>query len=384
MIAAQSDLTLFDESELPHSSTEGIKYAGSKLKLLPHIMRLVDEIRPSSILDGFAGSTRCTQAFAKAGYRTISNDMAAWSRVFAECYLFANKPVAHYAKLIEHLNGLVPKNGWFTEHYGGVVSNDTTGENGLQSDGLKKPWQTHVTRKLDAIRDEIDCIATDSVEKSVLLTSLILALDQVDNTIGHYAAYLGQWSPRSFNPLILRVPKIQNVRHDHTVSQKDIFEALETSDAELAYFDPPYGSNNEKMPPSRVRYSAYYHVWTTVCLNDRPALFGKVNRRQDTSDKLLKTPFEEFRRNEAGKFIAVEAVERLLRQTRSRFILLSYSSGGRATANELHETISSVGTLRKFVKIDHARNVMSAMRWTNEWSREAESSHHEYLFLLEK
>jgi hypothetical protein len=46
--------------------------------------------------------------------------------------------------------------------------------------------------------------------------------------------------------------------------------------------------------------------------------------------------------------------------------------------------VASAGTLLKFMKIDHARNVMSAMRWTNEWSREAESDHHEYLFLLEK
>jgi adenine-specific DNA-methyltransferase len=206
----------------------------------------------------------------------------------------------------------------------------------------------------------------------------------VDNTIGHYAAYLGQWSPRSFNQLVLRVPGIQNLRHDHEVMQQDIFAAIGQTDAELAYFDPPYGSNNEKMPPSRVRYSAYYHVWTTICLNDRPILFGKVKRRQDTSDKLSKTPFEEFRRNESGEFVAVKAVERLLRETRSRYVMLSYSSGGRATADELHEAISSVGRLLKFVKIDHARNVMSAMRWTNEWSRDAESDHHEYLFLLEK
>ena len=47
------------------------------------------------------------------------------------------------------------------------------------------------------------------------------------------------------------------------------------SDVDLAYYDPPYGSNNDKMPPSRVRYASYYHVWTTIIQNDRPELFGK-------------------------------------------------------------------------------------------------------------
>lgn len=376
----QSSLCLFDDSQLLQAGTEGIKYAGSKLKLLPHILRLVAEIRPSSILDGFSGSTRVSQAFAKSGYRVTSNDLAVWSKVFAECYLLASKPPEYYDALISHLNGLQPKDGWFTENYGGSA-NDLTG---VQADGLKKPWQMHVTRKLDAIRDEIDAIAPDPIDRSVLLTSLILGLDQVDNTLGHYAAYLGQWSPRSFNQLALRTPAIQRIRNDHHVLNGDVFSAIESSEAELSYFDPPYGSNNEKMPPSRVRYGAYYHIWTTVCLNDRPELFGKAKRRADSSDRLITTPFEEFRRNESGKFIAVEAVERLLHETRSRYVLLSYSSGGRATASELHDAVASAGRLRKFVKMDHSRNVMSAMRWTNEWSREAESNHHEYLFLLEK
>ncbi|MGH7960167.1 MAG: DNA adenine methylase [Opitutaceae bacterium] len=379
-MSEQSNLCLFDDSQLLQAGTEGIKYAGSKLKLIPHILRLVSEIRPSSILDGFSGSTRVSQAFAKSGYRVISNDLAVWSKVFAECYLLAAKPPEYYDGLISHLNSLQPKDGWFTENYGGSAADLS----GVQADGLKKPWQAHVTRKLDAIRDEIDSIASDPIDRSVLLTSLILALDQVDNTLGHYAAYLGQWSPRSFNQLVLRAPAIQRIRHDHQVLNTDVFSAIQSSDAELSYFDPPYGSSNEKMPPSRVRYGAYYHIWTTVCLNDRPELFGKAKRRADSSDRLITTPFEEFRRNQSGKFIAVEAVERLLRQTSSRYVLLSYSSGGRATAGELHEAVESAGSLLKFMKIDHSRNVMSAMRWTNEWSREAESNHHEYLFLLEK
>ncbi len=98
------------------------------------------------------------------------------------------------------------------------------------------------------------------------------------------------------------------------------------------------------MPPSRVRYSAYYHLWTSICLFDKPKLFGKVKRRADTSDRISASVFEEFRENEAGRFIAVEAIEQLLRQTNAQHIILSYSSDGRATAQELNESIDKSGT----------------------------------------
>jgi adenine-specific DNA-methyltransferase len=41
----------------------------------------------------------------------------------------------------------------------------------------------HNTKKLDAIRDEIEKIAVDETEKQTLITSLILALDKVDSSL---------------------------------------------------------------------------------------------------------------------------------------------------------------------------------------------------------
>ena len=133
----------------------------------------------------------------------------------------------------------------------------------------------------------------------------------------------------------------------HQVLRKDIFEAAQFVEADLAYFDPPYGSNNEKMPPSRVRYSAYYHVWTTVCLNDKPVLFGKVHRRQDTRDSIAASVFEEFRKDERGRFVAVEAIHNLINKTKAKHLILSYSSGGRATAKELNEALNDAGVIKK-------------------------------------
>ncbi len=352
--------------------TEGIKYAGSKLKLLPHILQLAQKVNPQTVFDGFSGTTRVSQGFARTGYRVIANDVAAWSKVFADCYLLSPFPREHYQKLIDHLNALPGHHGWFTEYYGGAA------------DDLKKPWQRHNTLKLDAIREEVERLNLSNNEKAVALTSLILAMDEVDSTIGHYASYLSEWSPRSYREMKLRVPMIIPKNREHEVYQKDIFDIVSSIEADLAYYDPPYGSNNDKMPPSRVRYAAYYHLWTTVCLFDKPLLFGKANRRADTSDSVGASVFEEFRKNEAGRLLVVEAIHRLLRETRAKHVILSYSSGGRATAEELNEVICSAGKLVEVVELNYRRNVMGGMRWTHEWIREAEEPNREFLFLIEK
>ena len=351
--------------------TEGIKYAGSKLKLLPHILQLAQKVNPQTIFDGFSGTTRVSQAFAQSGYRVIANDIAVWSKAFADCYLLSPCPREHYQTLIDHLNALSGQHGWFTEHYGGA-------------NGLKRPWQKHNTLKLDAIREEIEQLNLNSDEKAVALTSLILAMDEVDSTIGHYASYLSEWSPRSYREMKLRVPKLIPKTREHETYQRNIFDIVSSVEADLAYYDPPYGSNNEKMPPSRVRYASYYHLWTSICLFDSPQLFGKANRRADTSDTLSASVFEEFRKNGDGRLLVVEAIERLIRQTKARYIILSYSSGGRATAAELNDVIRSSGKLVDVVEVDYKRNVMGGMRWTHEWVRDAEEPNREFLFLIER
>jgi adenine-specific DNA-methyltransferase len=159
---------------------------------------------------------------------------------------------------------------------------------------------------------------------------------------------------------------------------------IEKTEVDLAYFDPPYGSNNEKMPPSRVRYAAYYHLWTSIILNDKPELFGRAKRRQDTSDSKAGSVFEEFRESEAGNFLAVEALKKLLEETKARHIILSYSSGGRATAENLSEILETSGRVIEFLKIDYKQNVMASMRWTNDWVRESDKPNQEFLFLIEK
>ncbi len=210
-------------------------------------------------------------------------------------------------------------------------------------------------------------------------------MDEVDNTLGHFVSYLQQWSARSFREIHLKVPRLFPNAQQNQVRRENVFDLTNSISADLAYFDPPYGSNNEKMPASRVRYASYYHLWTTICLNDKPKLFGKAKRRADTSDIVAGSLFEEYRKDEnSGRFIAVEAIERLIRETQAKWILLSYSSGGRATAEELRDVLSRNGKILETLSINYKKNVMAEMKWTHEWIRETDDPNQEFLFLIEK
>ncbi|MEZ5347356.1 MAG: DNA adenine methylase [Pyrinomonadaceae bacterium] len=57
-------------------NTEGIKYAGSKRKIIPVLLDLIKPLNVKTVLDGFSGTTRVSQALKKAGYITYSNDVA--------------------------------------------------------------------------------------------------------------------------------------------------------------------------------------------------------------------------------------------------------------------------------------------------------------------
>ncbi len=97
--------------------TKGIKYAGSKAKLISHILSNIKEL-PS-----------------------------------------------YYIELLSHLNSLQGYHGWFSENYGGLCVNGSS----ISVDGKKKLWQLHNTLKLDVIIDEIEKLKLEEITKEELI-----------------------------------------------------------------------------------------------------------------------------------------------------------------------------------------------------------------------
>ena len=163
---------LSDDLIIDAPKTQAVKYTGSKFKLLSYILSMSKSISGKSknvtVFDGFSGSTRVSQAYAKSGYTVYANDVAPYSKVFNTAFLLNIKKPQEYKPLIDHLNNLKPIDGWFTKNYGG----DGFHKESTNGDGFKKPWQKKNTQKLDAIREEIDKLDLDEITKAVAITSL--------------------------------------------------------------------------------------------------------------------------------------------------------------------------------------------------------------------
>ena len=350
-----------------------IRYSGSKSKIIDKILLIVDEYRPSVVMDGFAGSVRVSKALKQSGYSVICNDINEWSYIFGQCFLLNKQPSQYYTEKINHLNNLQPIDGWYSNNYGGIDNNGSS----IQFDSKKRMWQLHNTMLLDAIRDEIDIISDNEIEKSVLLTGLILALDKVDNTMGHQTSYLREWSPRSYKKLELQVPDFIIDNNKHQVYQDDIFDLLDRQQADLYYFDPPYGSNNDQTPTTRVRYTSYYHIWKTIILNDKPDVFGASNRRCDSRDKYSVSIFEEYKKVD-GKFIAEQAIDNLIGKVASGVIVMSYNNNGRVPVELLKDKFD------KCISFDHKSNTMTNMTTNKQWVNINHNTNQEYLFIKDK
>lgn len=362
--------------------TEGIKYTGSKRQILPTFLDLIRPLGVRTVFDGFSGTTRVSQALKQSGYVVHANDIAIWSKVFGHCYLQNRKPASYYQPIIDQLNKLPGKRGWFSEQYGG----EPNGGSAIHEDGKKRMWQLHNTMKLDAIREAIDEAVNDEIERSVLLTSLIIAMDKVDSSVGHHVSYLKSWAQRAYNTMKMEVPRLLIDDKPHQVYHGDIFDALKEVDVDLAYYDPPYGSSNELMPPSRVRYASYYHIWKSVCLNDKPTTVGAANRREDVSDTIAGSVFEEFRKNEQGRYIVIDAIKKLIENTKARYVVLSYNNNGRATFDAILEVLKELQLPCSVLEMDYKKHVMAGMAWTNEWLNggNEDVANKEFLFLIQK
>jgi len=213
-----------------------------------------------------------------------------------------------------------------------------------------------------------------------------MAMDKVDNSVGHQVSYLREWAPRAYNLMKMEVPRLLFDDKSHKVYQDDIFNVIKDIEVDLAYYDPPYGSSNELMPPSRVRYASYYHIWKSICMNDKPKIVGAANRRADVSDVIAGSAFEEYRKDDNGRYIVISAIKRMIENTRAKYIVLSYNNNGRATFKSILEVLKELNMNCSIFEMDYRKNVMSTMTWTNKWLNEKQDKirNKEFLFLIQK
>ncbi len=332
-----------------------IKYIGSKRTLAPYIsgiVRSLPEIR--RVCDLFAGTTRIGQALKQYDRWVHSNDLATYSEVFGTTYIATDArtvDVARLRRLLAELMALPPLHGYFTETF-------------CEQSRYFQPFNG---MKMDAIRAGIDALASNEIERAILLTSLIEAADRVDSTTGLQMAYLKGWSARSSNPLELRLPDLLPGSGAVTrMDANDLVRQLD-DDIDLVYIDPPYNQHS---------YFSNYHIWETFVRNDAPPTYGIAKKRDDCRTE--KSAYNS--KKQAGTVFAD-----LLHAIRAPYLLISFNSEGYFTRDEITAMLGQRGYVAS-VALDFKRYIGAQIGIFNPSGEKVGAvSHlrnHEHLFLV--
>jgi len=164
--------------------------------------------------------------------------------------------------------------------------------------------------KIDIIRLTIENWYTDELisedEYFYLLSSLINAVPFVSNITGVYAAYLKFWDERTYKTLELTEPIITSNGKKNECYNSDFTELL-SKKCDLLYADPPYNSRE---------YLPNYHILETIARYDYPEIHGVTGMRNYDSQKSV------F----CKKGTVASAFETMIRDCRSKYILISYNN----------------------------------------------------------
>ena len=346
--------------------TVGVKYLGSKRKLLPSIIKATSELSVSNktIIDVFTGTTRVAQAYKMLGYKVTTSDLAWASQVYSEAIICNDGNVEHLLPIVEELNHLTPVSDWITENYCDVSPK-------VDENFNIKVWSKENGAKADAARNYIETLSLEPWEKSYLVCVVIFGLDKVDNTVGIQQAYLKNWCVRSKKSITFKpILPIKGIVGSHTTGDA---LSIEYDKSEIAYIDPPYSS---------AKYYSHYHIWDSIARWDKPEVSLKTNRRidrkatSDTFDKSMTSPWY-------SKNTALQATASLIDRLPVRYCVLSYSNEGLISYDDIIKVCGKFSYNE--LKVQHAKNIMHKIgSGHDKVCPDTSSKLTEYIFIIDK
>lgn len=325
-----------------------MRFIGNKTNLLEDIELFINENIPHYenlvFCDIFSGSTSVGRYFKKE-YEIISNDNMYFSYVLQRATIELNE-IPEFAKLqmeldkksleeilkyleTEPLDDL--QNDFNVKDEELFILNNYTPNENCE----RMYFIPDIGRRIDLIRilterwHNEDKINED--EYYYLLALLIEAVPFYSNISGVYGAYLKHWDKRAYKTFEFPKLDICNNKKNNKSFNEDSLELIKEIKGNILYVDPPY--NHRQYVPN-------YHVLETIAHYDYPEIKGVTGMR-DYSNQV--SPF--CRKNEV-----YGALEYLVSNADFNYIVMSYSTDGILTEEEIEEIFKKYGNPETFRK----------------------------------
>jgi len=364
-----------------------ITYMGNKRKVIPYIEQIIHIIQKSlekdklTIGDGFSGSGVVSRLFKNYATELYVNDLAGYSKTINCCYLASpNKTtLVNIQKYIDAANLFVKDNNDNNNDNNDVkkfIQLHWSPSNDQIKDGDRAYYTRENGRRIDSYMYYINTISSDY--RHFLLAPLLVEASKHNNCSGHFAAFykkdnIGHFGgkndtdiKRITQNIELPMPIFSINECKLFVSQKDANDWVnELPELDLVYYDPPYN----KHP-----YHIYYFLLDLINNWDVDVEIPDTFRGQPKT-------WTASAYNSHSK--AVKMFEDLIKNTRAKFILISYNNEGIITETEMKSILRKYGTVKENY-IEHT--TYNRMKGIAEWKKDPNKKNEkikECLYLLD-
>ena len=357
-------------------SRQLITCIGNKRALLGFIGAAVETVRKRlgkrklSSFDVFSGSGIVARYLKQYSDKIIANDLEAYSSVINRCYLANQSEVDMpmlddwHQMLLAQLSDEALKGGFIREMYAPASMDHIL-------PGERCFYTPRNAMYLDSARQLLDSVP-DSL-RHFFMAPLLSEASIHANTAGIFKGFykdsatgLGQFGGKNRNallrilgPVLLRKPVFSRFETAVEVYHGDANRIIDLVDeVDLAYIDPPYNQHP---------YGSNYFMLNLLLHYTRPESVSRVSG----------IPHDWQRSDYNRRALALTAMQNLVENIKARYLLVSFSSDGFISLNEMLHLLHRVG---KTEVLETRYNAYKGSR--NFLNRDRHVS--EYLYLVEK
>jgi len=342
-----------------------LTYLGNKRKFLTKIDEIIKVVKDElgekniNIAEGFSGSGIVSRLFKnrvmgdpKQSLKNFYvNDIAGYSNTLNKCYLTSSLDLNpdDYAEIIYHMKRINAYINNLSKPPKSFISKYWAPKNDKD---IQPGERAYFTQENALIIDKMMSYITTNVEEKYrpfFVGPLLVQCSIHNNTNGQFSAYykdankergmFGGKKGVDIKRITGKIKPIMPILTEHKanvhISQQDTNDWVKNlPEVDLIYYDPPYN----KHP-----YNIYYFLLDII---------NKWNTDIDIPDTYRGQPKTWTRSSYCSLKYAQEAFEDLIKNTKAKFILLSYNNKGIIPLDIIDSTLQKYGKLFK-IPIEH-------------------------------
>jgi adenine-specific DNA-methyltransferase len=328
-----------------------ITYIGNKRSLLSFINESIIDIKSKlgkekvTTFDGFAGSGVVSRFLKQHSSKVYANDLEKYSYAITKSFLTNKSEVDfdYINQTVEHLNSV--KNVSLGT---GIIERLYAPRNTKDIQHGERCFYTNENAKIiDRLRLEIENIVTDEKYKDIFLSILLHKSSVHTNTAGVFKGFYkstetdtGKFGGNGENALerimgeiVMEPIVLSNHECEYQVFNGDTNEVVKTmEEVDIVYYDPPYNQHP---------YGSNYHILNTIYENVEPE---KISRVAGIREDWNKSAYNK-------KIEAEKAMDDLIKNTKAKYILVSYNNEGIIETNKMMEILQKYGEVELRTKL---------------------------------